>query len=115
MPPVAQTPLDPQARDRFVRRTRHVGRLVGIAAAGATALLSVVAAHAFKGHDGRKARAVAARVHPRAATARPTVPPPDNVPSIFGAAAPIQAPSAPPAAAAPAPVPQPAPETSGGS
>jgi len=112
-------PLDPRRRDAMVRRVRNAGRLVGIGAAGATAALSVVAANAFKGHDGRKARTVA-RVAASRPAPRTSVPPPEDVPAISGAPAPLQAPAAPPASAAvpQAAVPQeaaPPPETSGGS
>lgn len=113
--------LDPRARDTFVRRARHAGRLIGVVAAGASAALSVVAAHAFKGHDGRHARTVtaAARARTRPAPRNTSVPPPEHVPAISGAPAPLETPAAPPAAADPAasaPVEAaPPPETSGGS
>lgn len=122
--------LDPRARDVFVSRARHFGRLIGFAAASATAALSVVAAHAFKGHDGRKARTITATARTRPVRSHGTVvPPPEHVPAISGAPAPLEAPSSPPAAAssqasppaaaapapAPVPVPVPAPATSGGS
>ena len=99
--------FDPQARDRLLGRTRLAGWVVGAAAAGATALLSVVAANAFHGHDGTPAHAVAT------AQARSVgVAPPQDVPAIDGAPPPpLQPPPAPPEAAPP----QPAPVTSGGS
>ena len=118
------TPLDPNGRDRAIRRVRSAARLVALAAAGATATLSVVAAHAFKGHDGRKASTTAKPVRTRTVPAAPKaieVPPPQQVPAISGAPAPLAAPSTPPASAPPppppepAPAPAPAPETSGGS
>jgi hypothetical protein len=108
-------PRDPSARDRLVRRVRHTGRLLAVATAGATTIFSVVAAHAFRGHNGKS------RAHRTAAAAAPTsgvrVPPPQQVPAIAGAPPPLQAPAEPPAAA-PAPAPAesaPPPETSGGS
>lgn len=92
----------------------------GLGAAGLTAAFSVAAAHAFKGHDGRKAAAAPA---PRAATKtthRVTVPGPDNVPAIANDGslqAPQEAPqSAPPQQAPQQQVPQEqAPPVSGGS
>jgi hypothetical protein len=118
----AGTPnLDPSARDRLVRRVRHAGRLLAVATAGATTVFSVVAAHAFRGHNGksRTRRAVAATTP----APRVRVPPPQHVPAIAGAPPPLQPPAEPPASApapapatsAPAPAPAPAPETSGGS
>jgi hypothetical protein len=99
--------FDPQARDRLLGRTRLAGWIVGATAAGATAMLSVVAAHAFRGHGGTPAHATAT------ATASPVrVPPPQDVPAIDGAPPPpLQPPPSPPEAAPP----QPAPVTSGGS
>lgn len=97
---------DPAGRDRAVRVTRFVAWVTGLVAAGLSALLSVVSAHAFKGHDG-KAHRVAHRV-----VARVRVPGPQFVPGITGAPAPLQPPQQPPAVA---PSEQPAPETSGGS
>jgi hypothetical protein len=100
--------LDPQARDRLLARTRLAGWVVGAAATGATALLSVVSAHAFRGHGGTPAHAAATAT----ATAAPArVPPPQDVPAIDGAPPPLQPPASPPEAAPP----QPAPVTSGGS
>lgn len=92
------TPAD---RDRAVRRVRIAGWSVGAAAAALSVAFSAVAAHAFKGHDGR-ARPVAPRV---------TVAPAQHVPAIAGAPAPLEPPAAPPVAVQP----QPQPETSGGS
>ena len=97
--------VDPRERDRLVGRMRIAGRVVAVAAAGATALLSVVAAHAFRGHGGGTARAAIAPV------ARVHVPPPQDVPAVEGSPPPPQPPAAPPEAAPP----EPAPVTSGGS
>jgi hypothetical protein len=91
----------PAGRDRIVRRVRILALSVAAAAAGLSAGLSVVAAHAFKGHDGT-VRTTAARVR---------VPPAQHVPAIAGAPAPLQPPAAAPTVAPP----QPQPETSGGS
>jgi hypothetical protein len=100
--------FDAQARDRLLGRARLAGWAVGAAAAGATALLSVVAAHAFQGHRGTASHAAT----PSAASASSVrVPPPQDVPAIDGAPPPLQPPPSPPEAVAP----QPAPVTSGGS
>jgi len=99
MPPA--TSPSPADRDRAVRRVRVAGWSLGAAAAALSVALSAVAAHAFKGHDGR-AKPVVARV---------AVPPAQHVPAIAGAPAPLEPPAAPPVAAPP----QPQPETSGGS
>jgi hypothetical protein len=100
--------VDPLARDRLVRRMRTAGWVVGATAAGATALLSVVAAHAFRGHDGSATRAA---VPARAPASQVSVAPPQHVPAIDGAPAPLQPPPSPPEAVPP----QPAPVTSGAS
>jgi hypothetical protein len=94
------TPAD---RDRAVRRLRAAGWSLGALAAALSVALSAVAAHAFKGHDGRTKPAVA----------RVSVPPAQHVPAIAGAPAPLEPPAAPPVAVTPQPQPQP--ETSGGS
>jgi hypothetical protein len=99
----------PAGRDRAVRRVRVLAWSVAAATAGLSAGLSVVAAHAFKGHDGRVRAAVAS---PRAA-ARVRVPRAQHVPAIAGAPAPLRPPAAAPTEAPPQPQPQP--ETSGGS
>lgn len=92
-------PTDPAARDRSVRTVRVVAWVSGIGAAGLTALFSGVAAHAFKGHDGKaKAASPARSSRP---LARVSVPPPQDVPAISGAPAPLQPPAQPPAAAPP--------------
>jgi hypothetical protein len=104
-------PTDPAARDRSVRNVRIVAWATGLGAAGLTAALSVVAAHAFKGHDG-KAKA-ASPVHSARPVARLKVPPPQHVPAIADAPAPLQPPAQPPAAAPPPE--QVSPQTSGGS
>ena len=82
-------------------------------------MLSVVSAHAFKGHTGgtgaTTARAPATQSAPRRAPIQ--VPGPQSVPAISGAPAPLQPPPAPPDAAAssqPAPA-APPPPVSGGS
>jgi hypothetical protein len=101
----------PAGRDRAVRRVRVLAWSVAAATAAFSAGLSVVAAHAFKGHDGR-VKTTAAAPSPRAA-ARVHVPRAQHVPAIAGAPAPLRPPPAAPTAAAPQPQPQP--ETSGGS
>ena len=107
------------ARDRDLVRVRAVAWLVGIGAAAATVVLSVVSAHAFKGHTGGTAPAGAAAT-PRGTTPAPRraplqLPGPQAVPAVSGAAAPLQPPAEPPANAQPAPVPAPSPPVSGGS
>jgi hypothetical protein len=110
MPEVSPSP---SSRDRAVRRVRILAWSVAAATAGLSAGLSVVAAHAFKGHDGR---AKPAAVAPRARSAAPVrVPPAQHVPAIAGAPPPLQPPAAPPAPAQTQPQPQRQPETSGGS
>jgi hypothetical protein len=99
----------PAGRDRAVRRVRALAWSVAAATAALSAGLSVVAAHAFKGHDGR-VKTTAAVPSPRAA-ARVHVPRAQHVPVIAGAPAPLQPPAAAPTAAPP----EPQPETSGGS
>jgi hypothetical protein len=123
----------PSRRDRAIRRIRNVTWGVGAATAGLATSLSVVAAHAFKGHPRQvKPAAVVATKPP--APRRVVVPPPQRVPAIANrpaplnppatppSAAPTPTPAAPPAAApapaptpAPAPAPAPQPQTSGGS
>src|SRR6478735_5178999 len=108
----------PANRDRDVRRVRAAAWTVSLTAATLAGGLSVAAAHAFKGHDGRPRAAPPVRV---ARAIR--VPPAQRVPAIAGEAQPLQPPAAPPTAAPPTaapptaapaqPVPQP--ETSGGS
>lgn len=107
------TPVtDPSGRDRSVRAVRLVGWAAGLGAAGLTAVLSVVSAHAFKGHDGKTDAAEPVRgSRPVAAL---TVPPPQDVPAISGAPAPLQPPAQPPTAVAPPAEQVPVP-TSGGS
>ena len=69
-------------RDRLVQRVRAARWAAGLGAAGLTAAFSVAAAHAFKGHDGRKSTAAAPA---RTNTAhKVTVPGPDRVPAIAG-------------------------------
>ncbi len=101
--------LDPAGRDRAVTAARIVAWAGAIAATGAATAFSVAAAHAFKGHDGTATAAPAPR---HRAVARVRVPPPQDVPAITGAPAPLLAPPAPPAAALPEPAPV---QTSGGS
>jgi hypothetical protein len=101
------------SRDRALRRVRLAAWGIGVGAAALTGGLSVVAAHAFKGHNG-KARVTAAVARSARTAARVSVPPPQRVPAIAGQPAPLQPPAQPPAAA----VPQeqaPAPPVSGGS
>jgi hypothetical protein len=95
------TPLQPAGRDRVLRRVRAVSWGVGLTAAGATAVLSAAAAHAFKGHTASTRHAT--RHAP--APARVRVPRPQHVPAI--AATPLAAPTQAPAAATPAPTPPP--------
>jgi hypothetical protein len=109
----------PAGRDRAVRRVRVLAWSVAAATAGLSAGVSVVAAHAFKGHDGRArtTETTAAVPSPRAAArARVHVPRAQHVPAIAGAPAPLQPPAAAPTAAPPVPQQQQQqPETSGGS
>jgi hypothetical protein len=113
-------PPGPARRDRALRRVRVVSWAAGLAAAGLTGAFSAVAAHAFKGHSGGKAREAAAVTRMHRPRARVAVPPPQNVPAIAGDQASLQPPGAPPQAAPPqqAPAPQeqaPPPVSSGGS
>ena len=109
-------------RDRLVQGVRAARWTAGLGAAGLTAAFSVAAAHAFKGHDGRKATTTAAPAATKA-THRVSVPGPDNVPAISGGGSlqpPQEAPqSAPPPQQQPAPQQQApqqqAPPVSGGS
>jgi hypothetical protein len=118
----------PSRRDRAIRRVRNLTWAVGAATAGLATSLSVVAAHAFKGHSRQTGPATI--VAPKAPTPRRvTVPPPERVPAIAPGAAPLSpaptppsaaptpTPAPPPAAASPTPTPAPAPvpQTSGGS
>lgn len=105
--PAAASPT-PAGRDRAVRRLRVATWSLGATAAALSVALSAVAAHAFKGRDGR-VRPAAARVRVRV-----RVPPPQHVPRIAGVPAPLRPPAAPPVVPQPQP-PQPQPETSGGS
>jgi hypothetical protein len=105
----AAAPSDPAGRDRSVIAVRIASSATGIGAAALAAALSVTAAHAFKGHDGKAAAA------PRAdrVVSHVSVPGPQHVPAITGAPAPLLPPPSPPAALPPEqPVPA---ETSGGS
>ena len=107
----------PAGRDRDLRRVRGAAWAAGAAAAVLATGLSVAAANAFKGHDGKVRSSTPAPV-PAARAARVRVPPAQQVPAISGDPAPLQPPpaaptAAPPTAAAPQPVPQA--ETSGGS
>jgi len=125
-------------RDRSLRRVRRATWGVGAAVAALATGLSVVAAHAFKGHNGASTTTTTA---PPASHQEPThhhhvtVPAPQYVPPI--SATPLAPPDNPPSAApqqqpaptpapqpvqpaptpapAPAPVPVPAPSVSGGS
>jgi hypothetical protein len=119
MPPSAAS------RDRALRRVRLAAWGVGVGAAALTGGLSVVAAHAFKGHNG-KARVTTAVARSTRAVTHVKVPPPERVPAIAGQPAPLQPPAQPPAQQSaqpptqqpPAAVPQeqaPAPPVSGGS
>jgi hypothetical protein len=101
---------NPAGRDRAVRRVRVLAWGVAAATAGLSAGLSVVAAHAFKGHDGRVKTTAAL---PSARAVR--VPRAQHVPAIDGAPAPLQPPAAAPTAVPPQPQPDVQPETSGGS
>jgi len=93
-----------------VRRVRALAWTVAAATAALSAWLSVVAAHAFKGHDGQVST-TAARSGARAVD----VPRAQHVPAIDGAPAPLEPPAAAPTAVPPQPVPDVQPETSGGS
>lgn len=111
---------DASGRDRALRRLHRARWAIGAAAAGLTALLSITAADAFRGHTG-SGKVVSAPVRRRAQPpVRVTVPRPQGVPAIVGSPAPLQPPAAPPAAAPPPPAPTPAapvpaPQVSGGS
>jgi hypothetical protein len=106
--------FDPRERDRLVGRMRTTGRALGVVAAGATAALSFVSAHAFRGHDGKAPRTAAAP-SARARAARIGVPPPQHVPAIDGSPPPLQPPASAPEAPPPEPAPAPVPQTSGAS
>jgi outer membrane biosynthesis protein TonB len=122
----------PSRRDRALRRVRRGTWAIGAGTAGLATTLSVVSAHAFKGHSHGAAPAPAPKQ--RQPLRRVAVPGPQHVPAIAHNPAPLQPPSAPPSATpapaptpspapaptpapapAPAPVPQPQPQTSGGS
>jgi hypothetical protein len=123
--------ISPSRRDRAVRRVRNLTWAVAAGSAGLATTLSVVAAHAFKGH-ARSSGASPAAAPKHKAPHRVVVPGPQHVPSI----APLTPPAAPPsttptpsptpapapathtpapATPAPAPAPAPQPQTSGGS
>jgi hypothetical protein len=105
-------PADGASRDRSIRTVRVVSWAAAIGAAGLAAALSVVSAHAFKGHDGRAhARAPIARARP---FHRVRVQGPEHVPAIAGAPAPLLPPQAAPVAVPP-PVEQAPVQTSGAS
>jgi hypothetical protein len=105
-----------------MRVTRWLVAGTAAGAVGASGALSVVAAHAFKGHP-RRATPVASA--PRAAPRTPTVhvPRPQAIPAIANDPAPLRAPAQPPSSPAPQPTaqapvqsaPAPAPQVSGGS
>ena len=103
----------PAGRDRDLRRVRGAAWAAGTAAAVLATGLSVAAANAFKGHDGRARTSTPAQPAQPARSARVRVPPAQHVPAIAGAPVPLQPPAAPPTAAPPQPAPQA--ETSGGS
>jgi hypothetical protein len=71
-------------RDRLVQRVRAARWAAGLGAAGLTAAFSVAAAHAFKGHDGRKSTAAAPAPARTSSARKVAVPGPDNVPAIAG-------------------------------
>jgi hypothetical protein len=110
---------DPRARDAMLLRVRSANGVIAVAAAAATAAFSVAAAHAFKGHDGRKrlVRPTAAALREPAAPAV-SVPGPQRIPAITGAPPPppqpLAAPAQPPVSVPQAPAAA-APATSGGS
>jgi hypothetical protein len=87
-------------RDRLVQRVRAVRWAAGLGAAGLTAAFSVAAAHAFKGHDGRKAAAPTPAKAATKTSHRVTVPGPDNVPAIASDGS-LQAPQEAPQSAPP--------------
>ena len=121
-------PVSPTRRDRSLRRVRRATLAVGAATVGLATTLSVVAAHAFKGHS-RQAGQDTALVTKRPRTRSLVVPAPQHVPPISSGGESLQPPSAPPSSAAPPPAspppapapvaprpaPAPAPQTSGGS
>ena len=103
-------------RDRLVQGVCAARWTAGLGAAGLTAAFSVAAAHAFKGHDGRKTTAAPTRAT-TTTTHKVTVPGPDRVPAIAGGGA-LQPPQSAPQSAPPQQqqVPQQqAPPVSGGS
>jgi hypothetical protein len=114
-------PVSSSRRDRSLRRVRRVTLAIAAATAGLATTLSVVAAHAFKGH-ARQTGQDTALVTKRPPERRLVVPPPQRVPPISSSGESLQPPSAPPSSPAPqpaspqpAPAPPPAPQTSGGS
>ena len=126
------SPTDRSARrDRALRRVRRATWGAGAAVTGLAAGLSVMAAHAFKGHSGAPTTSTTTTPPSRHDPAhhRVQVPAPQYVPPISAQslAPPESPPSAPPPqpqpqavpapvpAPAPAPVPVPAPSVSGGS
>lgn len=90
-------PTDPRRRDRSLRVVRTVAWGAAAVAAAGSAALSVVAAHAFKGHRTASA-AAAAPASARLARGQLRVPPAQDVPAIAGAPAPLTPPSEPPVA-----------------
>jgi hypothetical protein len=103
-------------RDAALRRTRAIVAGVAAAAVGLSGTLSVVAAHAFKGHSQGSSTAPVAKASDRGRLPRVSVPGPQRIPSISGQAAPLQPPAQPPAATPDTqPAPAPAPQVSGGS
>lgn len=98
-------------RDQGLRRARAIVAGVAVGAVGASGMVAVVAAQAFKGRPRSVATATAAQPLNAA-----RVPGPQAVPSIAGDPAPLRPPAQPPAAPSPTPAPSaPAPQVSGGS
>jgi len=93
-----------------LRTARRVTRGVGLGALALTGALSLVAAHAVRGH----AKATPAAPATATASSGVTVAPPQHVPQIDGAPPAPQPPAQAPQPA-PAPPPAPAPVVSGGS
>src|SRR3954454_22827 len=88
----------PSRRDRAIRRIRNVTWAVGAATAGLATSLSVVAAHAFKGHP-RQVKSGGVGATKPAAPRRVVGPPPQRVPATANTPAPLNPPATPPSAA----------------
>jgi hypothetical protein len=116
-------PNQPETRDRSVKIVRLATWVLSLGAAALTAVFSVVAAHAFKGHSNggaTKATSVAqmrvpAPQHVPAIRSVPALRRPKQPPDAANSQTPTPQAAAPAPTPAPAPAPQPQPQTSGGS